>query len=109
MLFVANSRVVLLLILSCLLLWLTESEAQAKITKGHCGTDYRKLYLPDTLHKAWASTGSIVQFSTLGGFACGGAGAYPTKAEAIAEAIKRCKHSRDSHQLRGKCRIIDAK
>lgn len=88
---------------------LTLKPVQAQAVEGQCGPQYRKLYLPDKLHKAFASTGSIAQFTNQGGFACGGVGNAPTKATAIKTALKRCERVRAKNRLKGRCKVVDAK
>lgn len=104
---VSKARPLFLLggMLACLALY----AVQAHAVEGQCGPQYRKLYLPDKLHKAFASTGSVAQFTNQGGFACGGVGKAPTKAAAIKAALKRCERVRAKNRLKGRCKIVDAK
>jgi hypothetical protein len=79
---------------------------EAKVTRGQCGEQFKSLYKKGPIHKAFASTGTIKQFSTQGGFACGGTDSWATLKEAITDALSRCERVRRRNRLAGKCRIV---
>ena len=80
-----------------------------KNATGWCEIDYRTKYKKWPLHKAFASSGTVLQFSHGQGYGCGGTYRWATKSQAIQDALRRCELVRSSNHLAGRCKIIDAK
>ena len=80
--------------------------AQAKNPKGQCLKFYNGVYAHAAGHKAFATTDGGAASARYG---CGYSGRYNTKAEAIAEAQRRCKLAVVNGVRAKSCVIIDAK
>jgi hypothetical protein len=82
------------------------SAASAKLK--NCNAEYRIHYLKTGLHKAMATTGrrNPLGYSAM---SCGTAWNYPTKRQAMKEALRQCRVSDRKFHDKGVCQIYAAR
>jgi hypothetical protein len=85
-----------------------QNTAEAANVRGQCLSQYTKLYLKGPLHKAFASTGTMVELKTrTNRIACGGTDSWPSQKSATREALKICERVKRRSGISGTCRVID--